>query len=69
MSAAKLGDEIEKCLNTYARVVDGAGVDLGDGHGEGLLLRESIGVLGSRKVHDRRYRSGSDARAVKSGRG
>ena len=58
-----------RCLNTYPRVVDGAGVDLGDGHCEGLLLRESIGKLGSRKVQGRRYRSRPDARAAKSGRG
>ena len=48
MLATKL--DKHKCLQTYPRVVDGAGVDLGDGHGEGLLLRESIGELGSRKV-------------------
>jgi hypothetical protein len=56
-------------LQTYPRVVDGAGVDLGDGHGEGLLLRKSIGELGSRKVQGRRYRRRPDARAAMSGRG
>lgn len=47
---AGLGDDVDLDGRVTARVVDGAGVDLGDGHGEGLLLRESIGELGSRKV-------------------
>ena len=41
--------EMRCWCTTYPRVVDGAGVDFGDGHGEGLLLGESIGVLGSRR--------------------